>query len=496
MAFFFGDGFDLYAQPVDATASYWDPVSANPNNSTLVAGRFSGSRAWNWSSSSTLIKASGQNDTVHHFVVAFLATGIAGSSIIFYIELFDGTTAQCTVAFRSDGAIVLISGGPTGTVLATYNGAFPGANIWYAFEIEVVVNSTTGSITIRRNGNVNNDFSAGSLNTRNSTNNYANKLQLGLQSNTGYGYYTDDFLWRSDAASVPWIGDVRCYTRRPASDVSVQFSRTSAAYNLLMWNPVNVGQAWGVNAATYMQIIASASGLLSSVLLSLQGGGTGHIKAAVFSSVNNTIGSVLATSSEITNPPATPATLNFPTPAYLTAGQPYWIGFIQDTNTITYNVVSTPTPNIISLSTTPYASWPVPSPGGVIAGANVPGLTIAITPQSNSDTVSELYQDATATYVYSSTNGQNDLYTIGSIGATPLSIIGVTTRGFFEKSDAGTRNATVQLKSGATTVQGPNTALNTVWGWIYRSDPVDPATGIAWTAPAVNSVNIGPVVTA
>jgi hypothetical protein len=36
----------------------------------------------------------------------------------------------------------------------------------------------------------------------------------------------DDILWRSDASSVPFVGDIRCYTRMPASDASVQFARS------------------------------------------------------------------------------------------------------------------------------------------------------------------------------------------------------------------------------------------------------------------------------
>src|SRR5262252_7683184 len=180
MSYFFGDGFDLYSACDDAKTGYWDATSINLTGySTLVAGRFSGSQAWSWSNSSRLDRASGVNDAVHHFVVGFMTSNFSGSNLGFNIQLFDGATAQCSVVFRNDGAILLTSGGPTGTVLATYSGAFTGPNIWYAFEIEVVINNTTGSITIRKNGNPNNDFTLGSLNTRNSANNYANKISIG-----------------------------------------------------------------------------------------------------------------------------------------------------------------------------------------------------------------------------------------------------------------------------------------------------------------------------
>jgi len=70
MSFFFGDGFDLYAQPSDAANGYWDATSISLNSSGLVTGRFSNSRAWQTNFSSALIKTSGQNDAVHHFVFA------------------------------------------------------------------------------------------------------------------------------------------------------------------------------------------------------------------------------------------------------------------------------------------------------------------------------------------------------------------------------------------------------------------------------------------
>jgi hypothetical protein len=110
--------------------------------------------------------------------------------------------------------------------------------------------------------------------------------------------------------------------------------------------------------------------------------------------------------------------------------------------------------------------------------------------------VSEPQQDAATTYDYSSTVGQSDLYGISAIGSTPSSIVGVTTRAYAQKSDAGTRNVAVQLQSSASNVQSASTALNTTWGWIARNDLVDPATGAAWTATGVNNAQIGVIVTA
>jgi hypothetical protein len=339
MAWNFGDSFDLYAAAADAANGYWDSYTAGY---TLIAGRFSGSQAVNIAGTFNLVKTSGVNDAVHHFVCSFNQTAaISGSTLAGYFELFDGATAQCSVVFRSDGAILLTSGAPAGTVLATYTGAFPVTNTWYAFEIEVVINNTTGSFTVRKNGNTVADFTASGLNTRNSANNYANKLQFGSAGATNQRI--DDLFWRSDASSVAWLGDIRCFTRMPASDASVQFSRLGGATN--------------------------------------------------FSQVN------------------------------------------------------------------------------------------------------EAHQDGATSYVYDSTAGDADFYGIGTIASTPASTIAVTTRGYMQKSDAGSRTAAVQLKSGATTVASPTLTLTTSgWLWAWRTDTVDPNTSAAWTAAAVNAATIGPVV--
>src|SRR5678816_2226966 len=132
---------------------------------------------------------------------------------------------RCCVVFRSDGAILLTSGTPAGTVLDTYTGAFPVTNTWYAFEIEVAINNTTGSWAVRKNGNTVNDRATGSLDTQNSANAYANKLTVGMQAAVN-SHEIDDLYWRSSAATGTFLGDLRAYTRAPASDASVQFSRT------------------------------------------------------------------------------------------------------------------------------------------------------------------------------------------------------------------------------------------------------------------------------
>jgi hypothetical protein len=202
---------------------------------------------------------------------------------------------------------------------------------------------------------------------------------------------------------------------------------------------------------------------------------------------------VLGSATILTNPVTGANTVTFGTPVAVTKGTLYWLGISHD---VTANVAcNTSTAAGRSCASVPYASFPLSSPSGQVTSQQMLAFTVNITTTISTEFVSEVLQDASTSYVSDSTVGHADLYNIAAIGSTPASVIAVTTRGMFEKSDAGARNAAVQLKSGATTVQSTPSSLNTSWGWLWRTDAVDPATGAAWTAAAVNAAQIGPIIT-
>jgi hypothetical protein len=93
--------------------------------------------------------------------------------------------------------------------------------------------------------------------------------------------------------------------------------------------------------------------------------------------------------------------------------------------------------------------------------------------------------------VYDATNGHEDLYDLANLAVTPT-IIAVQSRMFAKKSDSGSRNGQIRVKSGATEVGGTDTALPTSYAWLNCVDAVDPKTSAAWTASAVNALQVGP----
>ena len=500
MAWSFGDGFDCYTVAgAEYVNGYWDS-GANVGNFNLGTGRFSGSRALQWSlANATLVKSSGANDAVHHLVVSFQQTAaITGSTLGVYFELFDGVTAQCSVVFRTDGAILLTSGGPGGVTLATYAGAFPVSGTWYSFEFEIVVHNSTGSFKVRKNGNNVDDHSTTGIDTAGGTaNNYANKLQVGMNTAVTSSY-VDDLFWRSDASSVAWLGDIRCHTRMPASDASAQFSRTPTGV-LTQTVPTSIASNTVVpsnNIAYYTAFTAAYSGTVTGVGVAVTGVGNAvNMKCAIHAdnALGTGPGSVLASATA----PVTPVVVGTNSFTFsgvtVVKGVQYWVGADTDgTINMQYGASSGTSAQGASAAMA-YASFPQASPVVTVPAKQVQmSWTYTATP-ANWQAVSEAQQDTTTSYVYDSVVGHEDFYGIAAIASTPSTVIAVTTRGYMQKSDAGTRTAAVQIKSGGTTVASSTLVLTTSgWQWAWRTDLTDPATGAAWTPVAVNNVTIGP----
>ena len=501
-AWAFSDSFDCYAAIADATNGYWD--SGALGSGTMAPGRFAGSQGVvsGLGSNVWLTKTSSVNDAVHHITIALMQSATFGTSTLgVYLQLLDGATGQCAIVFNRNGTITLASGTPAGTTLATYASAFTTVSTWYQFEFEIIISNTVGRFRVRKNGNPADDFDSGAvLNTRVSANNYANKLVIGQQT-TISSQTVDDLYWRSDASSVPWLGDIRCYTRMPASDAAVQFSRTPTGVLTQTVPTTAPSNAAAVNnIAHYTSVTAAYSGTVTGVSVPVAVVGTAvNIKCAIYADNAGVPGAVLASATA----PVTPVIVGshaftFSPGVSVVQGAKYWIAAVVDGTISTSYPCFNVSNNILgATSSTSYASFPQSNP--VVSNPALftqKSWTYTATP-ANWQAVAEAQQDATTSYVYDSVVGHQDLYGIAAIASTPLTTFAVTTRAYAIKSDAGTRTMAVQLKSGGTTVASPTLVLTTSnWQWAWRHDTLDPATSGAWTAAAVNTINVGPLVVA
>jgi hypothetical protein len=501
MPWAFSDGFDCYTNSADMALGYWDTCTTAQ---TFQPGRFAGGRAVAIAGGGpNFVKSSGANDSVHHInIAAYFAQNLGAlTQVQNYIQLLDGTTPQCTISFQNNGGIALLSGGTGGAILATFPGALTTVTTWYAFEIEVVVHNSTGRFRVRKNGNSVDDFDSGAvLDTAGGTaNNFANKIAFGLV-NGSPAMYLDDFYWRSDISSVPWWTDIRCNTRPPASDASVQFSRTTPIPLTIF--PGAVAMSVTNNQCRYVPFTPAISGSVSAISLTQHSGtpSTSNMKCAIYATNPGTPplpAAVIASAVAVVNAGTVGAggliTFIFSPPVAVTAGVTYAASVAFETSS--GFIITQTLANCASFSSG-YTAFPASNPGGLSVVNDGIRMIITLAPAANWMVVNEAQQDAAASYVYDTVPGHADFYGIAPLTSTPMQTFAVTTRLLATKSDAGTRTMAAQLKSGGTTVASPTVVLSpSAWQWVWRTDATDPAGG-AWTAAAVNAAQIGPLVVA
>lgn len=108
--------------------------------------------------------------------------------------------------------------------------------------------------------------------------------------------------------------------------------------------------------------------------------------------------------------------------------------------------------------------------------------------------VNETLVDGDTTYIQTSTSGDRDLYTIGSLSSTPITIDCISLISFAEKTDVGSRAIYNSCQSSGTDDDG--SSFNLLGSYAYNSRVLllDPNGSAAWTAARVNGLLVGPKV--
>jgi hypothetical protein len=512
MAWIVGDSFDYYGNAADIARSVWDSATIFGSlNGTATVTRFGTGQCLTNFGNLVLQKTLASNETTLFLAIAYYHPGaLSGTTAETYWQLRDGATAQCTVCFESGGNITLKSGTQSGTVLATYGSAFA-QDVWTHFQVKVVINNTTGSITVRKNGSATDSFTATALNTRGGTaNNYANVVTI--NGGTSNVPYMDDVLIYSGTAPAPndWIGDTRAVCLMPKLDTAqknfAQFpvanttvlGHTAAAINLaLAANTIVWTGSALVSSATYVPVRGGQ--IVKVTMTSTQAVGSGHFRAAVYANdgPSNQPGTLVGISNELTSLPGGNALVDFTFPAGsgLAPGRGYYIALLADT-ACGFGVGSPTAGEASYTSPVSYASgFPstAPTTPTTVTGNYIQGQ---ITLSGNSSCVSELLANGDTDYVFSATVNDADLYDMAELTYVPAAIIGVVSKMYCKKSDAGARNGQLLVKSGATQVTGPDTPLSSSYTYLARVDTVDPNTGATWTAAGIAAAQVGQKVTA
>lgn len=227
MAFLFADSFDLYAAGTDMpSAGKWNTSTVTSSSVTRFANGRSVLIPTNVNTAATVLNwGTVSNNTVFISIAAMMSVLATGSTF--------GTASTTTIRLLSGGTIIFaIAFDPTAGSLYFYRGNFAAllgiypavmlAGVWTHLQFKIKLDATTGTIDVRKNGNIVSDFSLTGLNTSGGTST-ANGITLnGNFGGTFSNVYFDDLLvFDSSGATLnDWAGDLRAFTLFPSSDTA------------------------------------------------------------------------------------------------------------------------------------------------------------------------------------------------------------------------------------------------------------------------------------
>jgi hypothetical protein len=237
------EGFDMYNGLGANTGLVSKWTAPGGSGQSMVAGRFGG-QAWRLQPAiaqaiERTLPAAGTTFAVGAAIrLTSLFPGTPSAKSHLCLNKF-GTGLQCGILFDASGSISAwrLSGDVSGTLLGTSATGLMAPNVWYYVEVEFVISTTVGRITVYLNGTqILNVTGANTANNGVGTN--ADTLHLastnGGNGNAGFVDYDDMYV--VDVATK--LGERRVETLRPTADTAtkqwtpdtgtVDFSRVNA----------------------------------------------------------------------------------------------------------------------------------------------------------------------------------------------------------------------------------------------------------------------------
>lgn len=216
---------------------------------------------------------------------------------------------------------------------------------------------------------------------------------------------------------------------------------------------------------------------------------TAKFKGAIYADSGGAPGALLSAGSE-TIGCTTEVNLNLPllTPQALTAGTPYWIGVLMDSN-ITYFQQDNTTFKGYKASRS-YASG-VPDPAPAMTSTQ-PSWNLwgnCTGSASNWPSLDQNPVPGNLSCVQSSNAGDEDLYGFPTLSADTLAVYTINVKTHAYLTVTGPRTIDMRVLSGGTDSPGasPGQAPTTSPSWFGSAFDVDPNTGISWTVANANA---------
>lgn len=244
MAYQFADGFDNYGNNYTLTAGYpWSTVSATPNTVITTDSRFAAPGTLPGGCMSCA--ASNQNYVRQNLSSSqpTLMAGFGFKSLTLpgtYNDIFglwDTGTLQMCLTLNSAGQLQFYRGIGTAIGTATSSNTIV-ANTWYGIQVQVTINSSTGSVACYLNGSATPILNISGLNTQTTGNASANQVSIGSEGGGSAQpafHYDDFFCFDTTGTTLNTLpsGDARILTKMPAS-----------AGNYSNWTPTGLTNNW------------------------------------------------------------------------------------------------------------------------------------------------------------------------------------------------------------------------------------------------------------
>ena len=496
MAILFTEGFDKYASSGDFAMAGWT------NNGAWLglAGGYLGGYAFQCAYaapcviSNTFFTGSNEPHVFGSIRTHFAESSPTGDWVGF--SLNDGGTSQVTVTFNDQGGVQAYTGSTSGASLANVQGGTT-VNQWDSFQFEIVISSTAGAIKIYKNGNSASPvLSLSNVNTQGGTANaYVNGLSL-IASGQNVATIDDMFLnSASGAAPTTLPGDMHAVQQVAASNVQSQFSSSELTTTANVNNSgAVVSGSYNANTAYFYPLVVPTKavpgtvGSVSSAMVELPSGFAGNVMVALYADASGVPGALLGSSNAVANPAAGNNTFSFTTA--VAVPRSVWFAVLSDTACSINQQGASATLYILSQS---YSSgFPATFQGASATTASgYPIVASATLSLDNFLQVSDYVEDGDASYVQSSTVGQEDIYALSSIPAQYTSVSAVTYYALWRKTDIGTRGAALSYAAnGSADTTVATVSLGANYQYAQYGTGVDPTSAV-WTPTTVNGAHVG-----
>lgn len=407
----------------------------------------------------------------------------------------DGTTAQVSISFSATGKLEVWRGSTnTGTLLATGTSVITSSQV-NCVEWDITFHGTAGIVKVWLNGVAEPNLSLTGQNTAPTGNAYMNRLtlQTGNATSTIFDHYYAWLYTASGGTETPALTNPVVETHFSTADVQKQWTTGIGILGNKVMGTMSANNAPGANQLVLIRVSAQVAATLNSIgITPAATSAAAKFKGVIYSDSAGSPNTLLSSGTEVVGTTSgTQMTLPLVTPQTLVAGTYYWIGYITDTSVAIYrydstavgqraaNTYASGAPGTAPTMTTGLSTWMI--------WGNTTGMTVNWSQENDGLYASD------ATYNYSATVGQEDLYSFDNLSSVPANIYTVAVKALVQRVGSGVRTIDLHTKSGATDSSGSLAAQSvpaslTMYGSYYN---VDPNTSAAWTYAGLNGASHG-----